>query len=232
MSTPSQIAANRKNAQSSTGPTSETGKANSKLNALKTGLTGRTVLLPDDDLTAYTALVASFNARYQPVGDAESMLVQSLADTEWRLLRIPALEMNIYALGRLECAELFPNEEENIRKALIEAKIFLTYQRQLNNLSTQENRLRRQREKDVEALRELQQERARQTRKRLDEAAKLYIKAVHRKKHQEWEPENFGFEFSMAQVELRALEIEPDLFAEWAAQYGEAYLRGELDDAA
>jgi hypothetical protein len=152
MSTPSQIAANRKNAQFSTGP-SETGKATSKLNALKTGLTGRTVLLPDDDLAAYTALVASFNARYQPVGDAESMLVQSLADTEWRLLRIPALEMGIYALGRLECAELFPSEEESVRKALIEAKIFLTYQRQLNNLSTQENRLRRQREKDLAACR-------------------------------------------------------------------------------
>ncbi|MDQ2776281.1 MAG: hypothetical protein M3Y57_15390, partial [Acidobacteriota bacterium] len=48
-------AANRRNCQLSTGPTSETGKANSSLNALKTGLTGRTVLLPAEDAAAYAA---------------------------------------------------------------------------------------------------------------------------------------------------------------------------------
>src|SRR6185437_6194490 len=38
-----QLAANRANSQLSTGPTSEAGKAKSSLNAVKTGLTGRTV---------------------------------------------------------------------------------------------------------------------------------------------------------------------------------------------
>jgi len=45
MSTSAQITANQKNAQLSTGPTSPDGKAKSSLNAVKTGLTGRTVLL-------------------------------------------------------------------------------------------------------------------------------------------------------------------------------------------
>jgi hypothetical protein len=54
---------------------------------------------------------------------------KSLADTEWRLLRIPALEMGIYAVGRVEFAELCANED--VRKHLIEAKIFLAFQRQL-----------------------------------------------------------------------------------------------------
>jgi hypothetical protein len=54
MSTPSQIAANQANAQLSTGPRTEPGKAASSLNALKTGLTGRTILLPSDDVDAYT----------------------------------------------------------------------------------------------------------------------------------------------------------------------------------
>ena len=49
MSTAAQIAANQKNSQLSTGPTSEAGKAKSSLNAVKSGLTGRTVLLPTDD---------------------------------------------------------------------------------------------------------------------------------------------------------------------------------------
>src|SRR5437764_616060 len=159
MSTQAQIAANQENAKLSTGPTSNTGKAKSSLNAVKTGLTGRTVLLPDDDAALYETHVSQFVTRYEPLGDEECNLVQSLADTEWRLLRIPALEMGIYAVGRLEFAELFTNEEESVRKHLIEAKIFLTYQRQLNNVSIQEGRLRRQREKDTAALCQLQENR-------------------------------------------------------------------------
>jgi hypothetical protein len=43
-----QLAANRANAQHSTGPTSAAGKAKVSLNAVKTGLTGRTVLLSSE----------------------------------------------------------------------------------------------------------------------------------------------------------------------------------------
>src|SRR6185437_9326945 len=87
-----QLAANRANSQLSTGPTSDAGKAKSSLNAVKTGLTGRTVLLPGDDAAIYEAHVAQYIASYEPVGDDERNLVQSLADTEWRLMRIPSLE--------------------------------------------------------------------------------------------------------------------------------------------
>ncbi|HEX3681503.1 MAG TPA: hypothetical protein VHU83_03100 [Bryobacteraceae bacterium] len=216
--TATQIAANQRNAQLSTGPTSSEGKAKSSLNAVKTGLTGRTVLLPGDDAAAYEAHVAGFFARHQPNGDEERNLVQSLADTEWRLFRVPALEYGIYALGRLEFAAEFPNEDPEIRKHLIEAKIFLVYQRQLNNLSIQESRLRRQREKDTAALRSLQQLRKQQQAKRLTEAARQYIQAVHEERHDLWEPEENGFEFSLEQIEVHALEIDPDLFADWAEE--------------
>ncbi|MBV8810532.1 MAG: hypothetical protein JO033_17825, partial [Acidobacteriaceae bacterium] len=134
MATDAQIKANRENAKLSTGARTESGKAKSSLNAVKTGLTGRTVLLPSDDAEAYQTHVDGFFDRWDPVGDEERNLVQSLADTEWRLLRIPALEMGIYALGRLEFAAEFPNEDEAVRKHLIEAKIFLTYRKDLSNL--------------------------------------------------------------------------------------------------
>ncbi len=212
----SQLDANRANAQLSTGPTSETGKATSSLNAVKTGLTGRTVLLPGDDAAAYEAHIAEFTQRYQPAADAERNLVQSLADTEWRLLRIPSLEMGIYALGRLEFAELFPKEDEAVRNQLIEAKIFLAYQRQLNNLSIQESRLRRQREKDMAGLRELQEKRKRQTKARLDEAARQFIEAVNDDRQDDFDdPAKLGFEFSLGQIEVRAMELDPTLFADW-----------------
>ncbi|MBV8573244.1 MAG: hypothetical protein JO319_21690 [Acidobacteriaceae bacterium] len=212
MPTDRQITANQANAQLSTGPTSETGKLRSSLNAVKTGLTGRTVLLPGEDAAAYTQLVESFFKHWSPEADAERNLVQALADTEWRLQRIPSLEMGIYAIGRLECAELFPDEDEAVRKHLVEAKVLLAYERQLKNLSLQENRLRRQREKDTAALRELQESRAAERRERLDVAAHNYIIAVLEDRNDEFDPGEFGFEFTLSEIEVRAMEIDPNLF--------------------
>jgi len=218
MASAAQAAASRINGALSHGPTSESGKATSSLNALKTGLTGRTVLLPAEDAALYEAHLAQFREQYQPVGDQELALVQSLADTYWRIARIPSLEMGIYALGRLEFVDLFPDYEEGSRKILIDAKVFLAYQRQLVNLGIQEGRLRRQAEKDLAALQALQQPRLQATQARLNEAAKLYINAVRTNRQQEYDPEALGFEFTLEQIELRALDLDPDLFHDWAVE--------------
>jgi hypothetical protein len=221
MSTPAQITANQANALLSTGPRTEEGKAKSSLNAVKTGLTGRTVLLPSEDAALYEQHVARFMQQYEPVGDEEQTLVQSLADTQWRLLRIPSLEAGIYALGRLEFAELFASEDESVRPHLINAKTLLVYQRQLNNLNLQENRLRRNREKDTSALLELQDNRKQQTtgqassggNAQLDTAASLYIHAVRTRCQEFFNPAEFGFEFSIREIESRARQLVPNLFA-------------------
>jgi hypothetical protein len=219
MSSAAQAAASRINGALSHGPTSEEGKAKSSLNALKTGLTGRTVLLPSEDAALYEAHLNQFRDLYQPVGDQELALVQSLADTHWRIARIPSLELAIFALGRLEFAELFPDQEEAVRKQLIDAKVFLAYHRQLVNLGVQEGRLRRQAEKDLSALQTLQQPRLLRARAELNEAAKLYIAAVRGNKQDQFDPKFLGFEFTMEQIELRAIELQPDLFDDyWAAE--------------
>jgi hypothetical protein len=218
MASAAQVTASRLNGALSHGPTSDEGKATSSLNALKTGLTGRTVLLPSEDAALYEAHLAQFRQQYQPVGDQELALVQSLADTNWRPARIPSLEMGIFALGRMEFADLFPEYDEGSRKILIEAKTFLAYQRQFANLSIQEGRLRRQAEKDLAALRAVQQPRLQKAQARLDEAAGLYISAVHQNRQEEYDPEALGFEFTLEQIELRAIEIQPDLFHDWAVE--------------
>lgn len=199
MATDAQSKANRANALLSTGPVTPAGKAKSSLNAVKTGLTGRTVLLPGDDAEAYKKHVQRFVDKHKPVGDGEQNLVQSLADIEWRLLRIPSLEMGIYAIGRLEFAEKFAAEtDETVRNSLIEAQTFLTYQRQLNNLSVQERRLRSQREKDLADLKKLQSDRETKTRVQLNHGIKLYEEA--QKEGKPFDPAEFGFEFSMDQL--------------------------------
>lgn len=217
MSSDAQIKANRSNALLSTGPTTPEGKAKSSLNAVKTGLTGRTVLLPGEDADAYRKHLQSFQDKHHPVGDDEQNLVQSLADTEWRLLRIPALEMGIYALGRIELAEKFANEDESVRNALIEAQTFITYQRQLNNLSIQENRLRRQRDKDLAALKELQHKRRSDKNQQVAWAVQLYKEAQREGKT--FDLAAFGFDFSMEEVHERII-------------FGEAMNRGYNPDLA
>ena len=157
---PAQLAANRANAELSTGPRTAEGKAKSSLNAVRTGLTGRTILLSASEAGGYELHVARFACDWNPVGDRETELVQSLADTQWRLNRIPILEAGLYASRRLDSADLFPEEtDENVRALLIENYIWETNRRLFNNLSLQESRLRRHYAKDVAELKELQAKR-------------------------------------------------------------------------
>src|SRR6516225_6470606 len=92
-------AINGKNAALSTGPRTEEGKRRSSLNALRHGLTGQTVVLPEDDLTAYQKHCAQFHAELKPNGLLETKAVQTIADTYWRLDRIRAMENNLFSLG-------------------------------------------------------------------------------------------------------------------------------------
>ncbi|HWF46391.1 MAG TPA: hypothetical protein VG168_05255, partial [Bryobacteraceae bacterium] len=157
--TPARLAANRANAQLSTGPKSETGKATSSKNALKTALTGRTVLLPDDDADRYENHLNEYKKAYQPVGEREHELVQSLADTTWRLDRIPGLEEAIYARGCTEFAAEVSDLDPLARSASLHMRTYLAYERQLRNLNLQEMRLHRLREKLIAEIKQLQKER-------------------------------------------------------------------------
>jgi hypothetical protein len=127
--------------------------------AVKTSLTNRTVLLPADAAAEYQRHLAAFEQELQPVGPRECELAQSIADTWWRLRRIPALEMALFAKGRLEFADLFQEHEPAARPHLIDAHTFIVYEKQIRSLQQQEARLARRREKETAELRGLQEER-------------------------------------------------------------------------
>ncbi len=82
-----------------------------------------------------------------------------MADTQWRLQRIPTLESAIYARGRHEFAKAHSDKELSLRIALIELDTHLKYERQLRNLQLQESRLTRRFEKESAELRQLQKNR-------------------------------------------------------------------------
>src|SRR5438270_10509757 len=74
-----QILANRANAARSTGPKTEEGKARSRGNALKHGLTGAGVVLPEADAAEVERLSSAFRAELQPPGEVGAILVRRLA---------------------------------------------------------------------------------------------------------------------------------------------------------
>jgi hypothetical protein len=224
MSSDAQITANRKNAQLSTGPTTETGKATSSHNAIKTGLTGRTVLLPTDDRAAFERHVARLFADFQPATDAEKSLVHSLAATDWRLLRIPTLESGIYAIGRRQLAEAFSDESDpDVRATMIEAQIFLTHGKDLSNLALQESRLRRRYQVDLAELKDLQRQRTANAAAQMPEAVQ-YAEWAERREV-DFHPAPFGFEFSCEQVRAALDLSRARLFLRGKEQYAAEYHR-------
>jgi hypothetical protein len=210
MSSQAQIAANQANAQLSTGPTSAEGKAKSSRNALKTGLTGHTVLLPGDDAELYEAKLLQCVEAFNPVGEKETALVQAIADTEWRIARIPGLEYGIYALARIEFADKFNDQPAELRPGFIQAHTYLGYHKQVNNLSIQESRLHRQLVKTTNDLaarqHQRQQQEQQQQRAKLTEAARQYIAANNARKP--FNHKEFGFDFSMDQIDRHAKLIQ------------------------
>src|SRR5260370_41052770 len=111
-------ARNRANAAHSTGPKTAAGKKRSSLNAYRHGLTGQTIILPTEDLAAYQAFTRTFFDRYKPVDIIEKQLVQSLADTSWRLNRVAALAHNLMCLGFDEHSNSISTEHPEAHPAL------------------------------------------------------------------------------------------------------------------
>ena len=197
--TKAQLAANRANAQLSTGPVSQIGKAKSSKNALKTALTGRTVLLPEDDADRYEQHLKNYSKIYQPLGERECEVVQALADAAWRLDRIPGLEEALYVKGCHEFAAEVAELDPGARSSMLRMHTYLAYERQFRNLHIQETRLHRLREKLTAELKELQTEREQKEKDDLACAAKLYVAAKHDRKS--FDPSDFGFDFSTEDVE-------------------------------
>ena len=94
-------ATNRANSQHSTGPRTEPGKQRSSLNALRHGLTAQTAVLPTEDPEIYQRHIQQFLDEYQPATATETQLVHEIANTAWRLNRIPFLEAELLSAGLL-----------------------------------------------------------------------------------------------------------------------------------
>jgi hypothetical protein len=95
MTTEKQIQANRENAKKSTGPRTQRGKAHSRFNSRKHGLTAKTLIIVGECADDFEALRAELVEEYDPQSHLEIELVERLAGILWRLRRVPLFEAAI-----------------------------------------------------------------------------------------------------------------------------------------
>jgi hypothetical protein len=137
----------------------------------------RSAVLATEDPAAYQLHCRQFLDEYQPATPTETQLTQELADTAWRLTRIPLLE----------AAQL---SRDSSPQALIP---------QLATLGLHYPRLSRQFQNTVDKLREIQSERRHQEERQLKSAAALL--ELHKRKGIPYDLAQDGFVFSKDQVE-------------------------------
>jgi hypothetical protein len=142
-------------------------RANAKLSssprtAVIHGFTSRSPVLATEDAAQYQRHCRQFLPEYKPATGTETQLTQELADTAWRLNRIPHLETAL-----LDRAANPPSEQARIDFDIVDAH------RAVAILGQHYTRLSRQFQKALDHLHEIQSERTERERHDLKEAAAL-----------------------------------------------------------
>ena len=194
-----QLAANQSNAQLSTGPKSEEGKKRASLNALRHGLAGNVVVMPYEDLNLYRNFSEKIHASLQPVGDLETHLAQSYADELWRYQRSTALEHNLFAVAAAESASQIATDDPEIHTALAQALTFRENHKAFATLSVYAQRIKRNADKSLQQLQQLQAVRKAEEKKALEQAIGLH--KLYRSEKQPFQPQDFGFVYSTDEIE-------------------------------
>jgi len=118
MATDAQITANQANAQHSTGPKSESGKAASSMNNFRYGLTGSSfTVLDSENQDEYDHLLCGLRFEHQPATITEAILVEKMAQSHWLSKRALYLQD--------QCAT---DEELTLEQQQKQLALFIRYQ--------------------------------------------------------------------------------------------------------
>ena len=198
MATWRQIAANRRNAQASTGPKSAAGKAASTANALVHGFTAaRTLVLADEDEEVFHALRQDVIASLDPLDTVQAALAQRIAVLLWRLERASRLEAEIFEYGEMRTQRsreraqeegepgdpCGSDEDDEMRAGAPLAALLVEDEasaRAFERLARHEGMLQRALNRTVQEFRRLRADTARRRRTRGDGCARSGARAARR----------------------------------------------------
>jgi len=91
-----QPGADRAHPNASTGPRSAEGKARSSMNALKSGIYSKSLIIPGEDRAQLDTLLEEYSQRYRPAVPEQRDLVDILIRSTWTLRRLAIAEAQIY----------------------------------------------------------------------------------------------------------------------------------------
>lgn len=125
---PQKLAANRANAQHSTGPKTTEGKGKSKQNSLKHGFFSRPALPAGEEgdklWLGYSDLVAGIREYYDPVGFMEEVLTEKIVTETIRFSRFLAFEADYVGkrqLFQLDCVDRILRFQSAINRQLFQS---------------------------------------------------------------------------------------------------------------
>ena len=96
MATAAQVLANRENAQHSTGPRTDEGKANSSLNNLRHGLAARGFIVLPGQETDFAHLEEGLRVNLNPIGELQAVIFLRLLEAAWNLHRCRQASAQLY----------------------------------------------------------------------------------------------------------------------------------------
>ncbi|MGP8247601.1 MAG: hypothetical protein ACLQVN_24200, partial [Bryobacteraceae bacterium] len=142
------------------------------LNAYRHGLTGQIHLITPADKLAYDKHCHGILESLAPAGALETDLAQSIADDRWRLKRAVAIEQTIFAIG-LGRDGVNPNGNPEIEASFAQARTWLDDGKDIQLLNLYEHRIQSRVHKNMQMLRQLQQDRKAALEQAAEEAALL-----------------------------------------------------------
>ena len=157
MSTPAQVAANQTNAQHSSGPRTEEGKAASSQNNFRHGFTGSFQVLDWERQEDFTDLLARFCTEHQPTNPYETVLVERMAQHFWLSGRALRLQD--------QCLRPDLSAEEADKKLALYLRYGTTHDRTFRQLSEELRKGRNQIRKEQIGFESQKQQAAQEVRK-------------------------------------------------------------------
>ena len=183
------------------GPRTPEAKEKTRLNAYRHGLTGKTLIIAEEDSKRYALFSSNFLAKLAPVGEDELFLANAAVNQAWRLQSIPTLCNNIIILGHLDGTQSrFQADHPEIQDAVIEAATTADRAATLERMSLYEQRIQRSFERFLAQLKQAQTEREAKRLADLEEARLLY--EFSKTRDLPWQPTEDGFVFSLEEVEV------------------------------
>ena len=182
MSTPAQIAANQQNAQLSTGPKTEEGKAASSKNNLRHGFTGVFMILPWEKQEEFDTLLNELRAEHQPASMTETLLVEKMAQSYW-------LSQRAVKLQQIACFHDETDSPERDKQVALYLRYQTTHDRTFHKCLSDLLKLRAERRKDeigFESQQNRERERADRTRQRAEEHARKQEAEKRRQELHKW----------------------------------------------